>query len=178
MGWRIDEIFKEIKTLKLQIRADCSKEKKEEMMESIDKLYDELEKLRDNFNSDSNSRLDPNKVNKKRVKDIDETIEIMRPLYAQIFNSKELEAINNIKSKGGSVFLNRSYLQNKLIVKAAFFYENPEKYAAIELGYSNKDSIPWGFEEVFQYTIDENGQINKYDADTSNLIFIHLNKFF
>ena len=123
--------------------------------------------------------MDPNRVNLSRAKILAEKIAIIKLSYAPIFNKAESAILVKYKDEDSNttVLLNRSHLDGHLIILIKKYIPSVKKYEAIELGYSNADSLPWGHESSKAYTIDETGNMVPYLKDINGLTFVELSFF-
>jgi hypothetical protein len=97
--------------------------------------------------------------------------------YSSIFNSQEMIAIEHLRGTFQELWLNRSFLCGELLIMGKNEYMNIERYVATELGYENREEIPFTNVEMEYYRVNKSGTPIKYDIKKNNIHFIHINFF-
>jgi hypothetical protein len=171
---RAEAIVKEISKLLIDLRTVSTTEEKNNIMNQIDSYFESLhEKLKEDKELREVHKLDT----AYRTNFINESLAIISEYYAPIFNENELVAINKLKDPYKSLGFNRSYTENKLLVRVWQDFINVKKYEAIELGYSNADQLPWGHSEINVFQIDSFGNVEEFNQSIDGITFISESDF-
>ncbi len=171
---RAEAIVKEISKLLIDLRTVKTADEKNNIANQID-LY--FESLHEKLKEDKELREVHNLDTAYRTNFINESIAIISEDYAPIFNENELIAINKLKDPYKSLAFNRSYIENKLLVRVRQDFINVKKYEAIELGYSNADKLPWGHSEINVFQIDCFGNVEEFNQSIDGITFISESNF-
>lgn len=95
-----------------------------------------------------------------------------------LFQAYEVIGIEFLKLEFHNVYLNRSNSKGKLTIKCENEYDNSlEKYKAAELGYENRQDIPWVRKEISYFSLNEKGIPTKINLSDDSISFIHFSNF-
>jgi hypothetical protein len=112
-------------------------------------------------------------------KDVYEYFQILMGKKGKIlFQAHEIIGIEFLKMEYHNVYLNRSHLKGELAIKCENEYDNSlEKYKAAELGYENRQDIPWVIKETSYFSLNEKGIPSKVNISNDSISFIHISNF-
>jgi hypothetical protein len=112
-------------------------------------------------------------------KDVYEYFQILMGNKGRIlFQAHEIIGIEFLKMEFHKVYLNRSNFKGELTIKCENEYDNSlEKYEAAELGYENRQDIPWVRKETSYFSLNEKGIPAKINLSDGSISFIHFSNF-
>ncbi len=112
-------------------------------------------------------------------KDVYEYFQILMGNKGKIlFQAHEIIGIEFLKMEFHKLYLNRSNFKGKLTIKCENEYDNSlEKYKAAELGYENRQDIPWVRKETSYFSLNEKGIPSKINLSDGSISFIHFSNF-
>ena len=112
-------------------------------------------------------------------KDVYEYFQILMEKKGKIlFQAHEIIGIEYLKMGYHNIYLNRSHLKGGLTIKCENQYDNSlEKYKAAELGYENRQDIPWVIKETSYFILNEKGIPSKINISNDSITFIHISNF-
>lgn len=174
------KILKDIETVQASIHTNrndyfaddsISKDQMDEYILKIDKIWEDLYQHKVKYESWPESH-------QFSYFNLAESMAVIRSKnYSSIFYAREIIALESLREKFQSLWINRSFLCGELLILGKNEYQNLDRYIATELGYSDRESIPFSTIECEYFRVNKTGRPINFVLNKNKIHFRHISCF-